>query len=75
MILPGKTIGVLGGGQLGRMFAQAAQSLGYRVHVYEPQAGCPAGAVANREVNASYEDAGALLEFARTNRRRSISAQ
>ena len=65
MILPGKTIGVLGGGQLGRMFAQAAQSLGYRVHVYEPQAGCPAGAVANREVNASYEDAGALLEFAR----------
>ena len=65
MILPGKTIGVLGGGQLGRMFAQAAQSLGYRVHVYEPQVGCPAGAVANREVNASYEDAGALREFAR----------
>ena len=65
MILPGKTIGVLGGGQLGRMFAQAAQSLGYRVHVYEPQSGCPAGAVANREVNASYEDAGALREFAR----------
>lgn len=65
MILPGKTIGMLGGGQLGRMFAQAAQSLGYRVHVYEPQVGCPAGAVANREVNASYEDAGALREFAR----------
>ena len=65
MILPGATIGVLGGGQLGRMFAQAAQSLGYRVHVYEPQVGCPAGAVANREVNASYEDAGALREFAR----------
>ncbi|MGC4071475.1 MAG: ATP-grasp domain-containing protein [Nibricoccus sp.] len=36
MISPGKTIGVLGGGQLGRMFAQAAQTLGYRVHVYEP---------------------------------------
>ena len=65
MILPGQTIGVLGGGQLGRMFAQAAQALGYRVHVYEPQVGCPAGAVANREVNASYEDAGALREFAR----------
>ena len=65
MILPGATIGVLGGGQLGRMFAQAAQSLGYRVHVYEPQVGCPAGAVANREVNASYEDAGGLREFAR----------
>lgn len=65
MILPGKTIGVLGGGQLGRMFAQAAQSLGYRVHVYEPQTHCPAGAVANREVNASYDDAEALMEFAR----------
>ncbi len=65
MILPGKTIGVLGGGQLGRMFAQAAQTLGYRVHVYEPQANCPAGAVANREVNAGYDDAEALLAFAR----------
>lgn len=65
MILPGKTIGVLGGGQLGRMFAQAAQTLGYRVHVYEPQTHCPAGAVANREVNASYDDAEALMEFAR----------
>lgn len=65
MILPGKTIGILGGGQLGRMLAQAAQTLGYRVHVYEPQAQCPAGAVANREVNASYDDPEALREFAR----------
>lgn len=65
MIAPGKTIGVLGGGQLGRMLAQAAQSLGYRVHVYEPQPHCPAGAVANREVNASYEDEDALIDFAR----------
>jgi 5-(carboxyamino)imidazole ribonucleotide synthase len=65
MILPGKTIGVLGGGQLGRMFAQAAQTLGYRVHVFEPQTHCPAGAVANLEVNASYEDAEALMAFAR----------
>lgn len=65
MILPGKTIGILGGGQLGRMLAQAAQSMGYRVHVFEPQAKCPAGAVANKEVNASYEDLAALKEFAR----------
>lgn len=65
MILPGKTIGVLGGGQLGRMLAQAAQSLGYRVQVFEPQANCPAGAVANREFNASYTDLAALREFAR----------
>lgn len=65
MILPGKTIGVLGGGQLGRMLAQAAQTMGYRVHVFEPQGPCPAGAVANQEVNARYEDVAALTEFAR----------
>lgn len=65
MLLPGKTLGILGGGQLGRMLAQAAQSMGYRVHVFEPQPNCPAGAVAHREVNASYEDLGALAEFAR----------
>lgn len=65
MIPPGKTIGVLGGGQLGRMFAQAAQTLGYRVHVFEPQRHCPAGAIANKEINASYEDIAALKEFAR----------
>jgi 5-(carboxyamino)imidazole ribonucleotide synthase len=64
MIPPGKTIGVLGGGQLGRMLAQAAARLGYRVHVYEPQANCPAGAVAHKEVNAPYEDTAALTAFA-----------
>lgn len=62
---PGSTIGVLGGGQLGRMLAHAATRLGYRVHVYEPQAGCPAGAVAHHEVNAPYEDLEALAAFAR----------
>lgn len=65
MILPGKTIGVLGGGQLGRMLAQAATRLGYRVHIFEPQANCPAGAVAHQEVNAAYEDVAALTAFAR----------
>ncbi len=64
MIPPGKTIGILGGGQLGRMLAQAAQTMGYRVHVFEPQANCPAGAVANLEVNASYDDIEALKRFA-----------
>jgi 5-(carboxyamino)imidazole ribonucleotide synthase len=63
--MPGGTIGVLGGGQLGRMLAQAATRLGYRVHIYEPQAGCPAGAVAHQEVNASYDDLPALTAFAR----------
>jgi 5-(carboxyamino)imidazole ribonucleotide synthase len=56
----------LGGGQLGRMFGQAAQSLGYRVHVYEPAADCPASAVANRTFTAPYEDAEQLAAFART---------
>ncbi len=65
MIAPGSTIGVLGGGQLGRMFAQAAQTLGYRVHVFEPAGPCPAGAIANLEVNASYDDTAALTAFAR----------
>lgn len=65
MIPPGQTIGVLGGGQLGRMFGQAAQTLGYRVHVFEPIGPCPAGAVANQEINASYEDIPALTAFAR----------
>jgi 5-(carboxyamino)imidazole ribonucleotide synthase len=63
-ILPGKTIGVLGGGQLGRMLAQAATRLGYRVHVYEPAANCPAGAVSHLEVNAPYQDLAALTAFA-----------
>lgn len=64
-IPPGKTIGVLGGGQLGRMLAQAAARLGYRIHVFEPQAHSPAGAVAHKEVNAPYEDLAALEAFAR----------
>ncbi|HKB89573.1 MAG TPA: 5-(carboxyamino)imidazole ribonucleotide synthase [Opitutaceae bacterium] len=65
MISPGKTIGVLGGGQLGRMLAQAAQRMGYRVHIYEPAEHCPAGEVAASEVNAAYTDEKALKEFAR----------
>ena len=64
-IPPGKTIGVLGGGQLGRMLAQAAKRMGYRCHVYEPAARSPAGAVADREVNAPYEDLAALTAFAK----------
>ena len=66
MIPPGRTIGVLGGGQLGRMFAQAAQSLGYRVHVYEPAQPSPAAAVADFSTCAPYEDAAALDEFAQS---------
>jgi len=65
MISPGKTIGVLGGGQLGRMLTQAAKRLGYRVQIFEPASHSPAGAVADKEVNAAYEDLAALSAFAR----------
>ncbi len=65
MIPPGSTLGVLGGGQLGRMLAQAATRMGYRIHVYEPQENCPAGEVATREFNHSYDDLPRLKEFAR----------
>lgn len=63
-ILPGATIGVLGSGQLGRMFAIAARRLGYRVHTFSPDSDTPTGQVADREVTASYDDLGAVREFA-----------
>ena len=65
MILPGEWLGVLGGGQLGRMFCMAAQSLGYRVCVLDPGNGSPAGAVADRQIRADYADPAALSELAR----------
>jgi 5-(carboxyamino)imidazole ribonucleotide synthase len=57
---PPAWLGVMGGGQLGRMFAQAAQSMGYQVAVLEPADDCPAGQVAQRLVNAGYSDAAGL---------------
>ncbi|MDD5201350.1 MAG: 5-(carboxyamino)imidazole ribonucleotide synthase [Terrimicrobiaceae bacterium] len=63
-IQPGSVLGVLGGGQLGRMFALDAARLGYRVHVFDPEANCPAGQVSAIEVNAPYSDEGALKRFA-----------
>lgn len=65
LIPPGSTLGILGSGQLGRMLALAARSLGYRVHVYSPERGAPAGQVADREVVADYLDLNALGAFAR----------
>lgn len=65
-ILPGATLGVLGSGQLGRMFAIAARRLGYRVHVYSPDTDTPAGQVADREFSAAYSDLNQLAEFARS---------
>ncbi len=63
MLEPGATIGILGGGQLGRMLSVAASRLGYRCHVYEP-GGAPAGDVAHRLTTAPYSDAAALRAFA-----------
>lgn len=56
-------LGVMGGGQLGQMFAQAAQAMGYRVAVLEPNPDCPAGRVADRQVCAAYADVSALAEL------------
>jgi 5-(carboxyamino)imidazole ribonucleotide synthase len=64
-ILPGSTIGVLGGGQLGRMFAMAARRLGYRVHTLAPDDDTPTGQIADVEINASYDDLDAVTRFAR----------
>lgn len=66
MILPPSTVGVVGGGQLGRMFGLAARRLGYGFHVFDPQPGGPAGQIAGREFAASYWDVVALREFAAT---------
>jgi 5-(carboxyamino)imidazole ribonucleotide synthase len=61
---PGSTIGILGGGQLGRMLAVAASRLGLRAHIYEPGADCPAAVVAHRCTMANYDDHAALANFA-----------
>ena len=61
---PGATIGILGGGQLGRMLSVAASRLGFRTHVYEPAANPPAGHVADRVTTAAYDDLTALRAFA-----------
>lgn len=63
-ILPGAAIGVLGSGQLGRMFAIAARQLGYRVHTYSPDTDTPTGQVADVEVCGPYEDTAAIRAFA-----------
>ncbi|HVG49191.1 MAG TPA: 5-(carboxyamino)imidazole ribonucleotide synthase [Rubellimicrobium sp.] len=60
----GATIGILGGGQLGRMLAMAAARLGFHVHVYDPDPGAPAAEVARTATHAGYDDEAALTAFA-----------
>jgi 5-(carboxyamino)imidazole ribonucleotide synthase len=63
VILPGATVGVLGGGQLGRMFTLQARTMGYGVVVLDPDPASPAGAVANRHIRAPYDDERALSDL------------
>lgn len=64
-ILPGSTIGIFGGGQLGRMAAMAAKRMGYRVIVLDPTPDCPAGQVSDDEITARYDDVEAAKELAK----------
>ena len=64
VIAPGAALGVLGSGQLGRMFCIAARRMGYRVHTFSPEEDTPTGQVADVEVTAEYEDVDALRAFA-----------
>lgn len=65
VFLPGSTIGIMGGGQLGRMTAIAARRMGYRVHTFSPDKDTPSGHVADLEVAAKYDDEAAVREFAK----------
>lgn len=65
VILPGATLGVLGGGQLGRMFVQEAQAMGYFTAVLDADATSPAGLVSHHHIRTGYEDAQGLAEMAR----------
>jgi 5-(carboxyamino)imidazole ribonucleotide synthase len=65
MIRPGSTLGILGGGQLGRMIAMAAAQLGLRTHVYSPDTGSPAFDVSAEHTLAAYDNETALIRFAK----------
>jgi 5-(carboxyamino)imidazole ribonucleotide synthase len=64
-IYPGATIGVFGGGQLGRMMALAARVMGYRIHTFSPDHDSPTGQIADREIAAVYDDMDAVRDFVR----------
>ena len=66
MLEQGATIGILGGGQLGRMLSVAASRLGFKTHIFEPGANPPAAHVADRVTTADYDDAEALNAFAQS---------
>jgi 5-(carboxyamino)imidazole ribonucleotide synthase len=63
-LVPGDMIGIIGGGQLGRMLAMAAARLGFRTTILEPQPDCPAAQVANSQILAAYDDRASLTSLA-----------
>ena len=63
-LAPGSTIGIVGGGQLGRMLAMAAAELGFQTHIFCPETDAPAAQVATARTQADYEDEAALTRFA-----------
>jgi 5-(carboxyamino)imidazole ribonucleotide synthase len=65
VILPPQCLGILGGGQLGRMFTIAARQMGYKVAVLEPDISCPAGSIANYHIKTNYDDKAGLDELAK----------
>ena len=65
VLLPGSTIGIFGGGQLGRLTAIAARTMGYRIHVLDPDPGCPARFVVDQCVEADWSDAHEAARLAR----------
>ncbi len=64
-VLPGATLGIFGGGQLGRMMGIAARSMGYKVHVLDPDPACPAGYIADEVIEAGWNDRWAAANLAR----------
>ncbi|MGX6962181.1 5-(carboxyamino)imidazole ribonucleotide synthase [Vagococcus xieshaowenii] len=64
-VLPGSTIGIIGGGQLGQMLAMSAKEMGYRVNVLDPNKYCPAASVANHFIQCAYDDVSGLTELAK----------
>ncbi|NCU16630.1 5-(carboxyamino)imidazole ribonucleotide synthase [Bacillus sp. P1(2020)] len=65
VILPGQTIGIIGGGQLGKMMTLSAKAMGYRVTVLDPTPDCPCGQVADEQIVGAYNDLSAIEQLAR----------
>ena len=63
-LMPGATIGIIGGGQLGRMMALSARYMGFRIGVLDPTPDCPTAQVADFQVTAEYDDIAAIRELA-----------